>query len=180
MMHARWGCAAAVPCPRCLAACLCTSAQGHAKCPPTTTLQAHDALPGGWDAMVSDTTARSSSAHNVACYARPCRRVMLPGGRDVVLSDTVGFISDLPHALVEAFRVRGTGRACGAAERTVLLGVVNAGTPTIQRGDAQLMRCGQLRGKVSIGGPAAAAELAQTKWCCVMRCPNSYMLRRPP
>ena len=35
-----------------------------------------------------------------------CRRVMLPGsGRDVVLSDTVGFISDLPTQLIEAFQV---------------------------------------------------------------------------
>ncbi|MGI8840658.1 MAG: GTPase HflX [Caulobacteraceae bacterium] len=32
------------------------------------------------------------------------RRLDLPGGRPAVLSDTVGFISDLPHELVEAFR----------------------------------------------------------------------------
>ncbi len=32
------------------------------------------------------------------------RGVRLPSGRTVVLSDTVGFISDLPHGLVEAFR----------------------------------------------------------------------------
>jgi GTP-binding protein HflX len=32
------------------------------------------------------------------------RRLHLPGGRDGMLSDTVGFISDLPHELVEAFR----------------------------------------------------------------------------
>ncbi len=32
------------------------------------------------------------------------RRVRLPGGRTAILSDTVGFISDLPHELVEAFR----------------------------------------------------------------------------
>ena len=32
------------------------------------------------------------------------RTLPLPGGRPVVLSDTVGFISDLPHELVEAFR----------------------------------------------------------------------------
>ena len=32
------------------------------------------------------------------------RQVMLPSGRKVILSDTVGFISDLPHHLVEAFR----------------------------------------------------------------------------
>jgi hypothetical protein len=32
------------------------------------------------------------------------RTVKLPDGRPAMLSDTVGFISDLPHELVEAFR----------------------------------------------------------------------------
>jgi GTPase len=32
------------------------------------------------------------------------RELALPGGRPAILSDTVGFISDLPHELVEAFR----------------------------------------------------------------------------
>ncbi|HEY5106193.1 MAG TPA: GTPase HflX [Caulobacteraceae bacterium] len=32
------------------------------------------------------------------------RRIRLPGGRTAILSDTVGFISDLPHELVESFR----------------------------------------------------------------------------
>ena len=32
------------------------------------------------------------------------RRLRLPGGRDAIISDTVGFISDLPHELIEAFR----------------------------------------------------------------------------
>jgi GTP-binding protein HflX len=32
------------------------------------------------------------------------RRVKLPSGRTVILSDTVGFVSDLPHDLVAAFR----------------------------------------------------------------------------
>ncbi len=32
------------------------------------------------------------------------RSLRLPGGRPAILSDTVGFISDLPHELVEAFR----------------------------------------------------------------------------
>ena len=35
---------------------------------------------------------------------RPCARCSLPRGRPAILSDTVGFISDLPHELVEAFR----------------------------------------------------------------------------
>lgn len=32
------------------------------------------------------------------------RKLPLPGGRDAILIDTVGFISDLPHELVDAFR----------------------------------------------------------------------------
>jgi GTP-binding protein HflX len=32
------------------------------------------------------------------------REIKLPSGRPAILSDTVGFISDLPHELVEAFR----------------------------------------------------------------------------
>lgn len=32
------------------------------------------------------------------------RRVTLPGGMEILLSDTVGFIADLPHELVAAFR----------------------------------------------------------------------------
>jgi len=32
------------------------------------------------------------------------RQLHLPGGRPAIISDTVGFISDLPHELVEAFR----------------------------------------------------------------------------
>ena len=32
------------------------------------------------------------------------RAIKLPGGRTAILSDTVGFVSDLPHELVAAFR----------------------------------------------------------------------------
>ncbi len=32
------------------------------------------------------------------------RKVKLPGGHEVLLSDTVGFVSDLPHHLVDAFK----------------------------------------------------------------------------
>ncbi len=32
------------------------------------------------------------------------RQLRLPGGRPVIVSDTVGFISDLPHELIDAFR----------------------------------------------------------------------------
>ncbi|KAI7842133.1 hypothetical protein COHA_004325 [Chlorella ohadii] len=55
------------------------------------------------------------------------RRVMLPGGRDVVLSDTVGFISDLPHALVEAFRAT----LEEVTEADLLLHVLDASSPHV-------------------------------------------------
>jgi GTP-binding protein HflX len=45
------------------------------------------------------------------------RTVKLPQGRPAVLSDTVGFISDLPHELVEAFRA--TLEEVGAADVVV-------------------------------------------------------------
>lgn len=32
------------------------------------------------------------------------RKIKLPGSRDFLLSDTVGFVNDLPHSLVKAFR----------------------------------------------------------------------------
>ena len=32
------------------------------------------------------------------------RRVHMPGGQDVLFTDTVGFVSDLPHELVDAFK----------------------------------------------------------------------------
>ena len=32
------------------------------------------------------------------------RKIKLPSGKEIILSDTVGFISDLPHELVMAFR----------------------------------------------------------------------------
>ncbi len=35
------------------------------------------------------------------------RKLKLPGGTEVVLADTVGFIRDLPHTLVEAFKAVG-------------------------------------------------------------------------
>ena len=36
--------------------------------------------------------------------SRPCGRFELPDRRQIILSDTVGFIADLPHELVAAFR----------------------------------------------------------------------------
>ena len=66
--------------------------------------------------------------------------IKLPSGRNVILSDTVGFISDLPTQLVEAFRatleevaaadlilhVRDIAHPDSAAQRADVLGVLEA------------------------------------------------------
>ena len=55
------------------------------------------------------------------------RRVHVPGahGNDIVLSDTVGFIRDLPHDLVAAFRAT----LAEAADADLLLHVIDASAP---------------------------------------------------
>jgi GTP-binding protein HflX len=70
------------------------------------------------------------------------RRVRLPGGTPAVVADTVGFIRDLPHELVAAFRSTLTE----AREATVLLHVVDASDPRraqrVQQVDAVLEEIG--------------------------------------
>ncbi len=56
------------------------------------------------------------------------RRVELPGGQEVILTDTVGFIQDLPHQLVAAFR----STLEEAAEADLILLVVDASHPEYQ------------------------------------------------
>jgi GTPase len=53
------------------------------------------------------------------------RRLKLPGGTQVVVADTVGFIRDLPHELVAAFKSTLTE----AREATLLLHVIDASDP---------------------------------------------------
>ena len=53
------------------------------------------------------------------------RRLSLPGGEPVLLSDTVGFISRLPHGLVESFK----GTLEVAAMADYLVHVVDASAP---------------------------------------------------
>jgi GTP-binding protein HflX len=54
------------------------------------------------------------------------RRVFLDGGAQVVISDTVGFIRELPHTLVAAFRAT----LEEAVQADVLLHVVDSSSPT--------------------------------------------------
>ena len=53
------------------------------------------------------------------------RRIHVPGAAGIVLSDTVGFIRDLPHDLVAAFRAT----LAEAAEADLLLHVIDAAHP---------------------------------------------------
>ncbi|CAI5968166.1 unnamed protein product [Closterium sp. NIES-64] len=57
------------------------------------------------------------------------RAVKLPSGRRVLLSDTVGFISDLPHQLVEAFHAT----LEEVVEADLLLHVVDASAPDMHQ-----------------------------------------------
>ncbi|MEO6747982.1 MAG: GTPase HflX, partial [Casimicrobiaceae bacterium] len=54
------------------------------------------------------------------------RKLYLPGARPLVVSDTVGFIRDLPHDLVAAFRAT----LAEAADADLLLQVVDASAAT--------------------------------------------------
>jgi GTP-binding protein HflX len=55
------------------------------------------------------------------------RRLELPGGEAVLLTDTVGFITKLPHGLVEAFR----STLAVAAEADLLVHVVDGSSPEV-------------------------------------------------
>src|SRR5690606_20613676 len=76
-----------------------------------------DAAPYQVVALVGYTNAGKSSLFNAltgatvfaenllfATLDTTVRKIELPHGREVMLSDTVGFVSDLPHDLVAAFR----------------------------------------------------------------------------
>ena len=70
------------------------------------------------------------------------RSLRLPGGRPAILSDTVGFISDLPHELVEAFRAT----LEEVQEADVILHVRDIANPdsTAQAADVELV-LGQIK-----------------------------------
>jgi len=76
-----------------------------------------DAVPFPVVALVGYTNAGKSSIFNAltgagvfakdllfATLDTTVRKIQLPHGREVMLSDTVGFVSDLPHDLIAAFR----------------------------------------------------------------------------
>jgi GTP-binding protein HflX len=72
------------------------------------------------------TGARAYAADQLfATLDTTLRRVHVPGADAIVLSDTVGFIRDLPHDLVAAFRAT----LAEAAEADLLLHVIDASAP---------------------------------------------------
>jgi GTP-binding protein HflX len=73
------------------------------------------------------------------------RRVFLPNGAQLVLSDTVGFIRQLPHTLVAAFRAT----LEEAIQADLLLHVVDGGAPTR---DAQIAAVNAVLAEIGADG----------------------------
>jgi GTP-binding protein HflX len=72
------------------------------------------------------------------------RRLSLPGGRKAVLSDTVGFVSKLPHDLVEAFR----STLEEVAEADLILHVADASSADLE---AQVDAVRRVLGEIGAG-----------------------------
>jgi GTP-binding protein HflX len=117
--------------------------------------KARDRVPIPTASLVGYTNAGKSSLFNrltgASVYAADqlfatldptMRRVELPGNVPVILADTVGFIRDLPHDLVEAFK----STLEEVAEAELLLHVVDAANPErldqMQRVNAVLAEIG--------------------------------------
>jgi len=81
------------------------------------------------------------------------RRLKLPGGRPAILSDTVGFISSLPHELVEAFRAT----LDEVREADIILHVRDIASPETEAEAADVRRVLQELG----AGPAAGQRLLE-------------------
>ncbi len=73
------------------------------------------------------------------------RKLYLPGAGEVILSDTVGFISQLPHSLVAAFRA--TLEA--TAEADLLLHVVDSASPNR---DLQMLEVNKVLAEIGASG----------------------------
>jgi GTP-binding protein HflX len=102
------------------------------------------------------------------------RGLKLPSGRSVILSDTVGFISDLPHELVEAFRatleevaeaaiilhVRDIAHPDSAAQRADVIGVLDGMVKDGTLDEAWPERTIEVLNKADLLDDAALSELA--------------------
>lgn len=72
------------------------------------------------------------------------RRLALPSGRGITLSDTVGFVSKLPHELVEAFR----STLEDVATASTILHVADASNPNV---DAQIRAVQDVLSEIGAG-----------------------------
>ena len=83
------------------------------------------------------------------------RRLRFPDEREVIFTDTVGFIRDLPHKLVEAFRAT----LQEAAEADLLLHVVDASSPNL------LEQCAEVERVLAEIGAGQVAQLLVYNKC---------------
>jgi GTP-binding protein HflX len=102
------------------------------------------------------------------------RGLKLPSGRRVILSDTVGFISDLPHELIEAFRatleevaeadiilhVRDVAHPESTAQRADVIAVLDGMVKDGTLGEAWPERTIEVLNKADLLDEAARSELA--------------------
>jgi GTP-binding protein HflX len=83
------------------------------------------------------------------------RKIQLPSGRAATLSDTVGFVSKLPHELVEAFR----STLEEVARATLILHVADASSPDLV---AQIEAVRTVLGEIGAGAVPEVLALNKT------------------
>ena len=98
------------------------------------------------------------------------RQAQLPSRRRVLLSDTVGFIRNLPHTLVEAFRAT----LEEVTESTLLLHVVDVSSPRAAEQTANVL---QMLAEIGVGGRTQLLVLNQIDRLGEPR-PNTELLAR--
>jgi GTP-binding protein HflX len=99
------------------------------------------------------------------------RRLALPGGRRAILSDTVGFVRELPHDLVEAFK----STLEEVARADLILHVADASAPDLAE---QMAAVREVLGE--IGAALLPEVLALNKWDLLDDVARARVLRRHP
>lgn len=115
----------------------------------TTRRRARQAVPLGMIALVGYTNAGKSTLFNALTHAEvltsskmfatldpTVRAVRLPSRRRVLLSDTVGFLRDLPHDLIAAFRAT----LEEVQEAALILQVTDISNPHHAEQDAEVLK----------------------------------------
>mgnify|MGYP000168658957 CR=1 FL=1 len=93
------------------------------------------------------------------------RKLTLPGGAQVLLTDTVGFISNLPHHLIEAF----ASTLEEVSQADLLLHVVDASNPDCDR---QMQVCQQLIEELGAGHLPVVTALNKVDLCAGVPLPH--------